>query len=170
MSSSSFSKVKYPCHIMQDNGRISILEKLRKEDNPFWVKQALNVSRHSPADLMFRSRSLVLVRLLLTTIARTLKPAPASKTTARKETTLSLILLLVERLWWSPESIYGFEQTTLYVLANHDVEDDPVGGALGPLHALPDQLLSLTNRHDQLWDGKVFTSPSRYAWLKTWNW
>ena len=170
MSSSSSSKVKYPCHIMQDNGRISILEKLRKEDNPFWVKQALNVSRHSPADLMFRSRSLVLVRLLLTTIARTLKPAPASNTTARKETTLSLILLLVERLWWSPESIYGFEQTTLYVLANHDVEDDPVGGALGPLHALPDQHLSLTNRHDQLWDGKVFTSPSRYAWLKTWNW
>ena len=45
MSSSSSSKVKYPCHIMQDNGRISILEKLRKEDNPFWVKQALNVSR-----------------------------------------------------------------------------------------------------------------------------
>ena len=46
--------------------------------------------------------------------------------------------------------MHGFEQTSLYVLANHDVEDDLVGGALGPLHALPDQLLSLTNRHDPL--------------------
>ena len=45
---------------MQDIGRISILEKLGKQDNPFWVKQALNVRRHSPADPMLRARGAVI--------------------------------------------------------------------------------------------------------------
>ena len=60
MFSSSSYQVKYPCNIMQDIGRISILEKLGKQDNPFWVKQALNVSRHSPADPMLRARGAVI--------------------------------------------------------------------------------------------------------------
>ena len=37
MFSSSSFKIKYLWHIMQDIGIISILEKLRKQDNPFWA-------------------------------------------------------------------------------------------------------------------------------------
>ena len=54
-----------------------------KQENSFWVKQALNVSRHCPADLMLRAASAPilfvgaqLVGLLLTT--RTLQPAPVA--------------------------------------------------------------------------------------------
>ena len=56
-----------------------------KQENSFWVKQALNVSRHCPADLMLRAASAPilfvgaqLVGLLLTTIARTLQSAPVA--------------------------------------------------------------------------------------------
>ena len=56
-----------------------------KQENSFWVKQALNVSRHCPADLMLRAASAPilfvgaqLVGHLLTTIARTLQSAPVA--------------------------------------------------------------------------------------------
>ena len=34
--------------------------KITETDNPFWVKQALNVSRHSPADPMLRAGGAVI--------------------------------------------------------------------------------------------------------------
>ena len=81
-----------------------------KQENSFWVKQALNVSRHCPADLMLRAASAPilfvgaqLVGLLLTTIATTghynlrqwRTRLPNNRT---HQTTLRLKLLLVERL------------------------------------------------------------------------